>query len=135
MENINNNLPDINTNTVPSGDSPLPVNVPAISSPVKFSKIQIAIAVLSLVLIILAVIVVLLKKPSTPQVVIIKASPVATQSASLPPREVSEFGKTEAFTKFENKVTDLQKTNETVDLYESKLSFPLLDMNVNFKIN
>lgn len=101
-------------------------------APVKFSKTQIIILVVGIVLIVVAFISFLLEKPKLPTVTIPSPLLVATQSASLPPKEISEFGKTEAFTNFENKLTDLQKTNSTVDLYEAKLSFPLLDMNVNF---
>lgn len=54
-------------------------------------------------------------------------------SAALPPREVSEFAKGQPFLDFEQKLTDYRQKLQTADLNESSLSFPLLDMNVNYR--
>lgn len=59
----------------------------------------------------------------------------ATASASPQTDPVSEIGKTENFQKFEQNLNTLRAENEKIDLSEAALTFPLLDMNVNFDQN
>lgn len=48
-------------------------------------------------------------------------------------RPISEFAKTPEFMKFEKDINELKSETENLDLTENQLSFPALDMNVNFK--
>lgn len=56
-----------------------------------------------------------------------------TSSASPDSGTVSEIARTEEFQKFEQKLNELRTANEKIDLSESPLTFPLLDMQVNFE--
>lgn len=134
MENIDKDLPNSNNQSATGADD-LKDTAPEISSPVKFSRLQIGLAVLCFLLIISAIVIMSFSRPSN-QIPSVSESPrQATQSASIIPKEISEFAKSQGFLVFEKNLINLQELNDKVDLYESKLSFPLLDMNVNFDKN
>ena len=59
----------------------------------------------------------------------------AAPVASAPPREISAFAKTPEFAQFETSITALASQSAQIDLSENALSYPFLDMNVNFQNN
>lgn len=75
--------------------------------------------------------------PRGPEQLVLVPSPLPsdTPEASASERQTSEFAKTEDFKKFEQNIKSLKDDNTNVDLSESQLSFPLLDMEVNFEPN
>ena len=56
-----------------------------------------------------------------------------TQISSPPVRPVSEFAKTDIFSRFEVKLFDLKSHIDQLDMTETQLTFPLLEMNVNYE--
>jgi len=119
--------PNINTNP----NQPKIVND---ELPMKITpKVKILLVIL-LGLILVNIAVLLLKpknNPVTPQ-----ASPQASfvpiASASATTKNMSEFSKLPEYMQFEQNLKDTITVNEGLDLSNSKLNFPLLEMNVNF---
>ncbi len=63
-----------------------------------------------------------------PSVFSIDASPI-----SQPERQLSQFSQTPAFISFEKNIDQLRSTQESLDLTESQLTYPQVEMNVNYK--
>jgi hypothetical protein len=85
------------------------------------------------VILLLLILVALMKPKQSPLVLTPSPSPVLAPSPTAPPRETSAFAKTPEFAHFEQGIRQLQNDNLTVDLSEPNLSYPLLDMDVNFR--
>ena len=65
--------------------------------------------------------------PNTNASVLPSSALVATDAG-----KISDFGKTEAFAEFEQKLKSLKQEVNQQDLYENQLTPPLLDMQVSF---
>lgn len=103
--------------------------VPVVKQPLDF-RIKIIIVVASILLILLVVIA-LLQSIRTPQPIIIPTvSPSPIVEFSPLPRVTSEYAKTDEFMKFELNLSTVQKDQTVIDLDESNLVFPLLDMEL-----
>lgn len=73
------------------------------------------------------------KKPQTPVTGTPAPTPPASSTnASTTTSAVSGFGKSPQFQEFETKLKDLRLANETVDLSENTLGFPVLEMHVDY---
>lgn len=100
--------------------------------PVKLSKpLVIALCVFG-ILILANVLLMVLKKPPNSS---ISVTPSPFSQPSNPPteRKTSEFAKTPEFLDFENKLAELQEANKNIDLNETGLGFPVLEMHVDFE--
>lgn len=73
------------------------------------------------------------RPPATIDSVLPSVFPSGQTSASLVPREVSQFAKTDQFVAFEEHVVAFSADNANVDLAETSLVFPFLDMNIRFQ--
>lgn len=104
-------------------------------TPVHTKPLLIAGGAAFVVIVILLFMVVVFNQPATAPVFSSPLPSAATSSASPVTGPLSEIGKTEAYQKFEQKLNDLRNANEKIDLSEATLTFPLLDMNVNFEKN
>ncbi|MEK7166726.1 MAG: hypothetical protein AAB874_08005 [Patescibacteria group bacterium] len=60
------------------------------------------------------------------------ANTVSSPSATPTDRKISEFGGSTDFVNFENQLNTLKTDAAKADLSESELTYPLLDMHVNF---
>lgn len=58
--------------------------------------------------------------------------PAATTNTSPAANEVSGFSNNLQFQEFEKKLQDLQNANETVDLTENALGFPVVEMHIEY---
>lgn len=86
------------------------------------------------ILILLAIFSLLVPKPpSQPGSSDTKPLPSAISNASIEPRKVSEFGNTADFINFETTLKQLKADVISINLSESELTFPVLDMDVNFE--
>lgn len=104
--------------------------------PVKLTPaLKIGLTVLGFLFFVLILSTLLSRKGTGPVVVDVTPSPSAVTFTSTPAREVSEFAKTADFMSFENDLNQLKTDNSTVNLTEAELTFPLLDMQVNFNKN
>lgn len=112
----------------PPQAAPIPPVPTLFSGPLKVALI-VGGAVLVLLLLVLLLVP---RKTSQPQVVL-EPSPTLMISPSSLPRAQSEFSKTEPFILFEGRLEGVKLENEVVNLTETELAFPLLDMNVTFQ--
>lgn len=132
METINNQevVPEVPIETV---EIPPPQKL----SPIKVTPLmKIGIIVLGVVIVLLLLLTLI--RPGTSDVPAVLPSPLPSTDAtgiSPAPRVVSTFGQSEAFIHFETAVDELIKNQNTLDLTESALTFPTLEMNVNYKKN
>lgn len=86
-------------------------------------------------LILALLLIVIVSRPSPAPVVPSPLPSAASPTTAPAAGPISEIARTEAYQKFEYKLNDLRSANEKIDLSEASLTFPLLDMNVNFKKN
>lgn len=87
----------------------------------------------SLIFLILLVLIMLTRpRQNVPLQVVPSATPSASVGETPQPRKQSDFSKTEEFSRFEQDLNALQAENKSVDLSETELTFPFLDMNINF---
>lgn len=142
MENSDTNHPTQPQNGQPSSD-PVKEDVRLLEILLKRSRQNrflkllletetiIALVIIAVILVILFSMYRLLNRPApfTPSPV---PSADSASASALPARDISEFGKTDDFKRYEEKLQALDKDAAMVDLSESELAFPLLDMNVNF---
>lgn len=104
---------------------------PANKLPLKFTPLlKILLVVLSILFLMVFFVMLLPKKtvvsPNAPS-----PTPVVLASPS-PEVKISEFAKTEIFGQFEVQMASVSAHLSETDLNEDKLTFPLLDMDVNF---
>lgn len=132
-----------NINTQPPVEAAKPtsppvqtVALPAKSAelPIKFTPVlKIALIVLGFLFLLILLLTILGLKKGTPLPVIqVSPLPTAVPSPSEQTRPVSQFGQTSGFQSFETQLKTVSSVQDNLDLSESKLSFPLLDTNVNF---
>lgn len=88
--------------------------------------------IIAAVLITIILILLILPKPKPPALIVPTPPPISTISATLIPRLTSEFSKTEEFLSFERNLGAVRADTEKLELTETKLSFPFLDMQLNF---
>lgn len=86
-----------------------------------------------MIILVVVLLIIVPKRPTQPRNNTPSPVLVSTASASLIPKQLSTFGQTEEFKKFEATLDDLMRDNDTLDLNEEKLAFPLLDMQVSFE--
>ena len=136
----------LNMETTNQNPAVVPPQTPSAPFPVKNQQIQkliefmttlkpqtkLLIGIAATMLTIIVALLLFLPKRNAPVAVLPTVPPVSTVSASLTPRETSEFAKTDAFRQFDTDLENFQNDNNTVDVSETLLSFPLLDMQVNF---
>ncbi len=131
MESIN--LP-VEENVTETQESPAAPN-PQPVRPIKMTPILKYLLIFLGVLLVLLILIFLFKPrtlPGTENNVSPAPVPVASQYTPLP-RQLSEFAQTEAFTHFEKGLDDLIAAQENVDLIEPQLTFPVVEMNVNYQ--
>jgi len=111
-----------------------PTTLPeAAVSPVKITPLLKWSLVALIVLILLVVITSFISKPKPPLSALLSTpEPSQVASASGELRPVSSFGQTPEFAQFEERLNSYRGSLDTLDLNESQLTFPLLDMDVNF---
>lgn len=110
------------------------VNQDMTNVPIKMTPV-LKISLFVLGILILLILVATLFRRSSPLTQLPSISPAVSPvgSVNLPPRQVSEFGKTVDFMNFEDDLNQLKQENLLVNLTEAELTFPLLDMKVSFE--
>lgn len=96
-------------------------------------RLKLALGALGILIfaILLLIIFSLFRRPTQRQIITI-STPSPEPTFSPIPRVTSEFAKSEQFMQFEENKKKLQSDTTTVDLEETNLAFPLLDMSVGF---
>lgn len=137
METTNSNpevVPPINNATVDVSTTPTPKKSPQLLGIFTNLPLRLKLALGALMILLLAILVLMLFSPRPQQqpTTLILPSPSPQASFSPLPQVTSEFSKTDEFSTFEQNITILQKDATGIDFDEKNLSYPLLDMQVNF---
>jgi hypothetical protein len=103
-------------------------------SPIKMTPLLKMLLLILAVLFGLVIVVLLVFPQAPPAQQVVVPSPLPSAGASTEPvtRPVSQFGQGLEFVAFEEKLKNTRVQQESLDLNESQLTFPLLEMNVNF---
>ncbi len=100
--------------------------------PIKFTpQLKILLTILGILFLMIFILMLLPKKSID---ITQEPTPIATVLATPSPElRISEFAQTEIFKLFEQQIASVAAELNETDLREDQLTFPLLDMNINFE--
>ncbi len=130
------NMETTNQINKPSPETKTLVSVPNKNElPIRLSRPLMFALIIFVLLVTTNIVLMLTKKPPvpnfTPTPTPISQIPAASTSTNT--REVSQYGKTPQFQDFEKKLTDIESANKTIDLSETTLGFPVVEMHVDYE--